>query len=289
MPEKASFKTEEEDFVGLINEDNLELFGSLLLPDTALEIRNGEPVIALGWVDGDLAAGAIAGYIDEDSFMIESLYIAPGHRNRGGATKLLDELSYILYGDVSQIKAGFFVLMPEHEELEKFLRAKGFLEHVDERNSMFRTDVSELLQNDMLSKVDVSARVRNLADTKEFLLRLEQKRALAAHDPVPYGGFSSPSVRKDLSAVYIDDEEIKGYLIVEDSDNGTLSVSSALNRGGTKAFAMLLKKVLDNMKQNCGENAVLFIPVINGISAGIVKKLAPSAKQVYRLMAKDLI
>ena len=274
--------------IGYIDNSNFQLFRSFLLPEVIAAFENDEPVAALGWVVSDVAAGAIAGYAQGDTFIISSFYVAPAYRKRGGGGQLFDALSDIVFGEISQLRIGFSVLLPEHEELERFLKERGFTDLTDDENSMFRTSLSAMLGNTMLKSVPESPKVISLSEADDYLLRKEQKRAMVDCDPIPLGGFSASSVRKDLSAVYIEKNEVTGYVIVEDSDNGTLSVSSALNRGSMKSFPLMLKKVLENLKANCSEDTILTIPVISSVSAGIVRKLDPNAKQVYRLMEKIL-
>ncbi len=272
--------------IGLIVKENLAPFRSLLLPDAAEALDCGMPHVALGWTVGSVAAGAIAGAVRGDSFVLSSFYVSPEYRNQGGGGRLIDELTGLLSGEVSQIRVGFPVTEPDHEILEDFLIKRDFEERVSDSNSMFRIKLSDLLSNAMLKSIPASPKVLTLSDANDYDLKKEQKRAMVAGDPIPEGGFFTPMVRKDLSAVYSEKDAIMGYLIVEESESGGLCVSSALNRAGMKAFPLLLRKVLDNLKDKCSEDTVLMIPVINSTSSGIVKKLVPDAKQVYRLFEK---
>ncbi len=284
---KVTFTDEDMD-IGLIDESNLGSFRSLMMQDAVEAMESGEPVISLGLVVSGVAAGAVAGFAYDDVFEMTSLYVAPAYRKRGGGQKLLDELFDILAGEVSQIRVDFSVTLSEHEDMEKFLMKNGFTDITRENNSMFKVSLSALSQNEMLKKVPESPKVITMSEADDYLLRKEHKRAMAAGDPVPFGGFSSSTVRKDLSAVYADGDEISGYVVIEESGEGTLCVSSALNRGNTKVFPLMLKKVLDNLLLNCDEDASLMVPVISSVSAGIVKKLDPGAAQVYRLLEKTL-
>ena len=288
MAESTITQIDEDIEVGYIDETNLDSFKTLLMPDVAAAIESGEPVVALGLVMSGVAAGAVAGHAEDETFVIESLYVAPAYRKRGGGEKLMDELTDLLWGEVSQIRIGLVITLPEHEELAAFLNRNGFVDIAKEDSSMFRITLRKLTENEMLNKVPDSPKVLNFADVDEYLLRKEHKRAMAAGDPVPFGSFVSPSVRKDLSAAYVEGDEVMGYLVIEEPEPGVLSVSSALNRGNAKVFTLVLKKALDNLKANFEPETVLMVPVINSVSAGIVKKLDPDAGLVYRLLEKTL-
>ncbi len=288
MAESTITQIDEDVEIGYIDENNLESFKTLLMPDVAAAIESGEPVVALGLVMSGVAAGAIAGHAEDETFVIESLYVAPAYRKKGGGEKLLDELTDLVGSEVSQIRIGLVITLPEHEKLASFLNRNGFVDIAKEESSMFRITIKKLAENEMLKKVPESPKVFNFADADEYLLRKEHKRAMAAGDPVPFGSFTAPSVRKDLSVAYIEGDEVMGYLVIEESEPGVLSVSSALNRGSAKVFSLVLKKALDNLMAKFDPETVLMVPVISSVSAGIVKKLDPDAGQVYKLLEKTL-
>lgn len=287
MAENGIGQIPESEFdVGSVDKDNIFAFKTLLLPGVANAICEDEPVTALGLVDRGVAVGAMAGYADGDTFVLSSFYVAPAYRKRGGGQQLLDELMEVLYGEVSQIRIGFTVTLPEHEELERFLKNRGFEDIVRDSNSMFRISLSALLENKILASVQESSSVISVSETNDFLLRKEMKRAMAAGDPMPEDGFESDLVRKDLSVVYVNDDEILSYLVIESTEENVYVISAALNRGGMKVFPQVLKKALDNIQNNCSEESIILIPTVNSVSAGLVRKIAPDSVQVYRYMEK---
>lgn len=73
------------------------VFRPLLLPETARALAAGEPVSALALMEGDLALGVLAGYLEDGIFRITSLYVSPHYRRCGGG-RMLDTNSDETYG-----------------------------------------------------------------------------------------------------------------------------------------------------------------------------------------------
>ena len=134
--------------IGLITDENIGIFKSLLLPDAAEAIKNKEPVLALGWgVDG-VAAGALSGVIsNKNDFYLTSLYVAPDYRNFGGASFLLDTLEELLRGNAADISVDFLCTNEEHVLLERYLRSEGFNDSSADVTDVYMTGLGEAVDN----------------------------------------------------------------------------------------------------------------------------------------------
>jgi len=62
--------------------EQADIADALLLPEIAVALKRKLPITAFVAVDGNFAVGAIAGFIEGDTFEIRSLYVIPNYRNK---------------------------------------------------------------------------------------------------------------------------------------------------------------------------------------------------------------
>ncbi|MBR5420209.1 MAG: GNAT family N-acetyltransferase [Lachnospiraceae bacterium] len=272
--------------VGWIGAENLDPFRSLLLPAVAAAIGRGEPITALGWVVGDTACGALAGYVEGGCFEIASFYVAPEWRQMGGGSMLLDELSELLADEGLYCRIAFSSTSTEQDLLEHFLLSRGFALQAEENSTMYQTSLGAADPAGMGNMKIDSGRIHSFAQTTDHRLHMEEKRALSVADILPQGGFKSGSVDPEVSLVYDPDGEITAYITIERKQE-KLFVSSALNRSGKpQVFLMLLREALDRCIMKYGKEYPLLIPVTDDTSDAIVRRLFPGARQIMRVMEK---
>ena len=274
--------------IGWIGAENLDPFRSLLLPECVAAIERGEALTALGWVVDGTACGALAGYAEEDCFVIASFYVAPAWRKLGGGEMLLEELSDLLSGESGYYRIEFSAVTEEQKELERFLARRGFALQPQERTPMYMTRLGDADRSMVGALKGDTGNVRSFEETKDFFLRKEEKRASTVFDPLPQGGFQSSVVDRELSVVYETDDEITGYIVLENRQGG-LFISAALNRSGKpQVFLMLIREALYRSIQKYGEEYPLYIPVTDDTAEAIIRRLFPSAEQIMRVMEKAI-
>ena len=117
---------------GIVGQENMYLFTDFLPEETEKAIKAGEERIVMGITHDCASVGAAAGYaLEEDHFLLESLYIVPELRRQGAGSQLLDSFLATLY----EIDEQMVVTMEfrededgEAESLMAFLCARGIPE-----------------------------------------------------------------------------------------------------------------------------------------------------------------
>lgn len=277
--------------IGLITDENIGIFKSLLLPDAAEAIKNKEPVLALGWgVDG-VAAGALSGVItNNSSFSLTSLYVAPDYRNFGGASFLLDTLEELLRGHAADISVDFLCTNDDHILLERYLRSEGFTDSSGEVTEVYMTGLREAVENIPSGRLGFADRSVGtpFSDMNERTLRQVEKDADVNNEPLPLGGLLSPDVDKKLSYFYGEDKKY-AFIVVEKDESGALTVTSAVNRSGKPLiFGRMLGPVFKAASENYPPETPLYIPSINPTSKQIVENLLPTAKKINVSLQRPL-
>ena len=278
--------------IGLITAENIEVFQSLLLPDAAEAIKKGEPVLALGWAVGDVAAGALSGVINNrNEFAITSLYVSPDHRGFGGGSFLLDTLEELVRGHASDLSINFLCTNDEHLALESYLRSEGFTDSPFDNPDVYMISVGDAVSNVPREKLGFPDRAVGtpFAEMDEHTLRQAQKDADVSSEPLPRGGILSENVDKNLSYFYGEGKKY-AFIIVEKDENNALTVTSAVNHSGKPLiFGRMLGKVFNAASENYPPETLLYIPSINTTSVQIVTNLLPSAKTININLRRPVI
>ena len=273
--------------IGIISAQDASVFKPFLLPETVEAIAMGEPVPAFGLTEKKgkktLATGALAGHTEEDLFRIDSLYVAPDYRRKGGASLLMNALFDLLSGvAVSGIEFSYTRTTPEQESLDPFLYGQGFSRKRVAGDGIYMTTMKETYDAPRLGRETFPKQVIRFAEADDYTLRRVSKDAQVAEAPLPAGGLFAETVDRDVSVLLREQEET-AYLALEQLDDRALAITAAYHSGGSPMmFLTLLQAALMLCREKYAPENVLFIPVVSRASEGIVKKLLPSAKEVSR-------
>lgn len=130
--------------VGQITVENITFFESFLLPQAAMNFRSGTDGLFLGLMWKKTAVGALAGTIEQDTFVIDSFYVAPEYRRKGGATVLMDKLCDLLKKQVFVITADLVMTGDEQSGMDGFLSRYGFRQDFERMGKTYQTTLQHM-------------------------------------------------------------------------------------------------------------------------------------------------
>ena len=270
--------------LGCIGSEQLAYFSSLLLPDVVEAIERGEPITAIGIAQGDVACGALAGYVENGCFQVISLYVAPDYRRLGGARLMVSQLEELLMeeSDIWSMEISFTAIEPDNETMMPFLASMGFLAEEDQGRNIYTFTLEQLCKSTALGKAaSTSLRFRPFSQLPEDVLRAAQKRGIALGAPLPEQTLSSPQLERELSHALIKDGKIEAYAALDHSCCGVLTLC-ALWVGDTTPMVLysLLKTVVNRAQELYPQETPLALQVINSQSLRLIRGLVPDAKKV---------
>lgn len=272
--------------IGLVNEDNIDVFGTLLLQDVRDDINNGLPVICLGWMVDEKAAGAVSGTVSEDVFQINSLYVAPGYRKMGGGNFLLESIEGLVSDYVGNIGIRFASTGAEAGLLEVFLNHRGYRSEILE-DQMYVTTLADAEVEREFSRDDEIVG-ESFADTSERLLKKITKQTDVLKQPLPNGGLLGPDVDREISRFYGDEDKYL-FVAVEKGQDDSLVLSSVVNHTNNPVKLLnMLRDVLASARYIYPAQTRVYIPVVTNVSKKLVLNLIPGAKPVTRYYTKQL-
>ncbi len=191
-----------------IGKENLEEFKLFTGGTPALD------ECALGLIEEDEAVGALVLSEEDGVCTIESIFVVPEHRRKGGGTLLLNALKEC--GSEAGIK-DFLIYYGEDEILTVFLRKQGF-------TCMKKAEVMEISVNMILSSETFQKlRGKEPEEGIRFLKDLSKQETKALQDMITEGGFQrdlleGPDLVPELSYAAFEGEKPEGVLIANRVD-----------------------------------------------------------------------
>ena len=273
--------------VGTVLQDELGTFESLLLTETTTRIQRGETFLTLGLTEEEagvtIAAGALSGRIEKQVFVIHSFYVAPAYRRKGGATLLLEELRNLLTGTRTKtVSVSHASASAEYDLLERFLIKKGFMLEKTEGDALYETTLSAIDAAGHLNRGGTSSAVISFADTDDYRLRKLTKEGRVSDAPMPQDGLTGARVDRDVSMLLTGEGE-KGYLVIEQLDQQSLSISGIWHNGGNPVCVLtLLQAAMQKCREKYPPEEKLFVPTASEVSEKLLNKLIPDAKDILR-------
>ena len=263
--------------IGLVTEENIGAFESLLLEDVVAGIREGLPMISLGWMVDDIAVGAISGMVSGDVFQIRSFYVAPKYRNMGGGNFLLESMEGLISYEYRDVSIGFVATNKDADLLGEFLSRRGYsLEStLDDEADIEFSDGDEIVGD-------------SFSETDSRLLKKIAKQTDVRKEPLPEGGLMGPDVDLEISRFYGDETKFL-FVAVEKGKDDSLILSSVVNHTNNPIKLLnMLRDVLASARYNYPAQTRVYIPVVAKVSKKLVLKLLPGAKPVTRIYNKHL-
>lgn len=197
--------------------DNMQLFSAYMSRQAAAMLKGGLPLLALGALDDETACGAITGYLESKSvFRLNSLYMAPASRRRGGAALLLRALSELL-GDeeqIEEVRIDYIEFGDEERGLSALLDAAGFEQEEPEMH-FFGTSLSELAGSSFFSSADgQNACIVSFADMSDFLVRSVDKHFSLEGMPILDGALLGSALERELSSGLSDGRSVPAFDVI---------------------------------------------------------------------------
>lgn len=274
--------------IGVLPQGDPGVFRSLLLPEVANAQAAGESVTALGLTQGDVAIGAVAGYLEDGRYQIASLYVAPDYRRCGGGRMLLEGLFDVLGGYALGVEISFTVTKEEHETLIPFLESVGFEREPDHGKTLYRTTLGEAVKPTIFA-VGGKKIGTPFSQLDQAAMSALKKTASVNSAPVPEHGLFAKSVDMDLSMVCLNGSAVEAFLVFEIAGSGGLRLSALWS--GSKNPALLpglLRTAVTAAREKYPPETYIVVQAVNDASAALVRALLPGAKVVSHTYSRPL-
>jgi GNAT superfamily N-acetyltransferase len=276
--------------IGCITEDNLQFFRTLLLPAALDLLADGEALTALGLVQDEVACGAAAGHLTEDSFEIMSLYVAPDYRRKGGGRLLLDTYAELLSATpdatIHSMTISYTVTQKEHEDLMPFLTSMGFVSQ-KEMSPILRCTVGETTAAPFFTKNGETSSVMTFSEVPKSYLVHATKKAVRLGIPMPAQPFEDEKTEKDISVCMIENGEIKSLLSFDFSCDGLLTLSCAYSENPIH-LPMLFRRACQLASKKYPPETPFAVQTVNSMSADLLQAVLPMAEVISFTYRRDL-
>ncbi len=236
--------------ITLINGENAEDF-SEVLPGTP-----GSDQLAVGVIEDGEAAGAIVLSIDGSACTMDHLYILPGYRRKGLATKLFSEVKKTFKEDGFSAVLCYF---RNEEGVYGFLKKNGFY--------IVKGDPLVSVKADVIAGSANAQKLVLAADNKKVISFSEikggKKKALQnklvenRFDPVVA---SEGYYDESLSFAYTEGDELKGVLLSFAQDNDIYVTAALSFAEGTTVMVSLVSSFLKAVnKIRTADTEIIFL------------------------------
>lgn len=267
---------------GKITTENLKWFEPLLTKEAVRLIKQEAPVYAIGVAEDrtETACGAIAGYVQGGVFQVISLFVSPGYRLQGYGNMLLGDLVEICRENGMGINVSFSGSDGETEALQSFLEYWFFHREEISEGQIYEIALKEALHSEHYRRME-TPNVRRLSDCSEYQIRRLSGRAYEEEMPVPENGFFSPDLEKNISVVYLQDQEPTAYLLFDHSLGGRLTLCALASfEKSPVAMAQMLDAAMRLCSENYSCDTLFFMQAVNETSEKLIKKVFPGARAI---------
>ncbi|MCD8196710.1 MAG: GNAT family N-acetyltransferase [Lachnospiraceae bacterium] len=272
--------------IGVLPPGDPGVFRSLLLEEAARALTAGVPLTALAATEGDVAVGALAGYLEDDWFRIQSLYVAPQYRRGGAGRQLLTALETVLPDRCAGLVVRFTVTQEEHEELCAFLTAMGFADETEGEQNLYMTTLSRLAELPFFGKGRSDARLRSFATLDALTLRIVSRRAMLDGAPLPEGGLASPGVERDISTALVRNGTLLAYAVFDRSCLHRLTLAALFEEEGSGDIPLLLRESFVRARELYPPEEEIVFQAIDDNVLKLIREFVPEAKIVSRAYRK---
>ena len=253
--------------------DTLEGFMSA---DAINAIREGLPVTAFAAVIDGIIVGALVGVIDEECFVLDSIYVLREYRRKGIGTRLLNVLEDILEGEGYYIKASYSAIGEDEIALKSFLVRNFFVEEENNYPKYLYGTLFEAMTYDKIlrSKAIDKYKISPLSQVEPKLFNAVISKANHRDIPFPKGGFYGESVVPDISMCVLDKESVKAYIIIEHMKDGMIEVSALWSSLEDPRIMMrMIMIAVTKTKEKYGDDTPIVIVALNPVSEKIAKTI----------------
>lgn len=257
-----------------------EKYHSLLLPGIAEQIKADMPVTVLILSEGDIACGALAGYLKGSRFIISSLYVSPEFRHKGGGRLLLETLFEQLPEAVSGVEISYTETMEEHQTLQPFLEELDFEAEPNNGEAIYATTLGEILQSPFFANAGKKIGVPfSRIDTS--VLFSASKEAEAANKPLPLGGLLTDTIDRNVSVAYIRNGRAENFITVDSScEAGLMLLPLEADVSKLPLTIGMLRSLIYGMKERYSPDTVIITYSLNNVNEAMIQKLFPAARAI---------
>lgn len=284
--------------VKLLEKKDIEKYSCLFLPQIVEEMKKDDTFLGFILQENNKAIGGMAGFVEEDVFVIASLYVAEGYRREGGARLLLGKVIESLQGLVSTIRIDY--IENEGDGLEDFLDVCGF-EEVKTDTEIYRISLEEINKSPFFfGESKTNHEILSMAQLSTENLELLNYRAKKENALLPPKGFLQKNLERDISVVKFDKSELQGYLLFEKGKEKELILTSLWVGSKSAAIAAaLLKEACKRLKHKHGKeeenqkgelnekktevkDCQIFMEVVNDKAEKLIRGLISHPRKVNR-------
>jgi GNAT superfamily N-acetyltransferase len=288
-------------YLSAITEDNLNYFKLLLLPHVFELLTKGEDLTAIGLAEDGLACGAAAGYLDGDTFVLSSLFVADGYREKGGGTLLLQALKSAAASlkTVLWLRVDYTVSRQEHQGLAPFLERLGF-EPVTGGLAIYGLKLGDVAKADFFAKSEGKAQSDlPFSEIPEIYIKMLD-RGLVSTGTRPFEQpLDKAQLDRELSVGIVKDGKIEAYLVFDFSFDETLTLAYAFSGAeGPESAGRLISMLRSSFKRAAvkyPDDTQIIIYAATNITAALMERILMSCPREtltktyrYRLSAMDV-
>jgi len=265
--------------ITMITSENLPHFKTLLLPGSFAMMEAQQPVTALGLVEGRVACGALAGYVEDETFRLTSLFVAEGYRRRGGAQLLMDTLCRVLRDDPSlyTLSADYTVTREDHRVLERFLEKYGF-ENQDNGQSIYCVTMEQIAQASFFSGKPGSGEEKRLLPFSKipdiYIQIMDRKLAADGGRPLEKP-MEQAELDRDVSVGVLDGNKLIAFVAFDFSFDGQMTLAYAYSgpKAGPAALPSMLHSAFRRAVAKYPPETPLYMHAANPTSAALIHQL----------------
>lgn len=274
--------------LGWIGQNELDHFGSLLLPDVRQALAEGQPITALGLTAGDQACGAVAAWLQRGDIMsIGSLYIAPRYRRQGGGRLLIDTLYRLGQGRCQAMVISYTCTQSDHETLAPFLTAIGFVpERAESR--LYQISLNDLAQAPFFTAVSSSHRgARPFTQVSPRSLTAAYQEAAAQGENYLERPLTDKSVDQDVSVAVMEGDQVRSFAVFTPTSPGRIRLAW-VKSGQPQDLPLLLHTAFIYIRDKYPPETVMTVQAVTGASNALVNCLLPQARLISFSFVRDV-
>lgn len=266
--------------IGYIKPGEPGVFADLLLPEAGDRLKKGEKIPALGATTGELAVGAVCGQISEDGsvFEILSLFVASDYRRNGIGTALMEGIRDLCPDTVQTIRVEYSDYL--RTDLSRFLQAWGAVP-IEGYTGIFYTTLGKLSRAFFLKNANEDYRVKSFRQMGTDALKKLKVFASDNYTDRPEEGFLGEGVSREHSLCSFDNKgRFTGYIVLDDSMNGSMTVSAVFYQDRIEVFLELLGGLVDNLYTGKTAGMNLYFPAANEEYGRLLTQVLPDWKNL---------
>ena len=268
--------------VGWIDQSNLPLFRTFLLPDSEAALELGEPLTALGLMKGEVACGAATAWLDgQDTLAIRSHYDATECRSQGGGRLLVNTRAALGTGLCRSIHCGYTQTLPEHEALAPFFTALGF-QPEEEESGIYLTTLKELADSPLFqNRTEPPKGPIPFVQVSTSALVAVYKKAAAAGENYLEIPLTDPSVDQQASVAILEQGMPRSFAVLtrQASDQVTLAwVKSAQPND----LPLMLQSAFARLREISAPETRVAVQTVDDQTAQLMAAILPGVSPISR-------